>query len=122
MIIFFEYHPKLCKEFNSIHKKHCKSLRGDFERLKVALVEDLENNGKFSKHSCNRISGLDSRVSLPAFIVKSFRCKDINKGKKSDFRLTFVFNPEGNYFYFVEMYRKKSQEVENKNRINKLFF
>ena len=102
-------------------KRYCKSLNEDFKRLKVVLIQDLEDNGKFSKHICKRIAGLDSRVSLPAFIVKSIRCTDIKKGKNSGFRLTFIYNPENNYFYFIELYRKKDKEIEDKNRINNLF-
>lgn len=118
----FECHPLFVKEFHKIIRKHqCPTLEGDFRRLKVILVQDLLDNYNFSQHVCTRIKGLDSNVSYPAFIIKNFRCKGINKGARSGFRLTFVYIKEENYFYFCEIYNKNKKSVEDKDRINKLF-
>lgn len=118
----FRCDPLFKKEFNKIIRKHqCPSLKEDFKRLKMALVQDLSDNGNFSPHVCNRIKGLDSNVPYPAFIVKNFRCKGINKGSRSGFRLTFIYIKEENYFYFCEFYNKNKKAVEDKDRINKLF-
>jgi hypothetical protein len=72
----FNCHDLFIKEFNKIVNKHkCPSLTKDFERLKVVLIQELEdNNHNFPKHVCNRISGLDKKVYLPVFIIKNFRC------------------------------------------------
>ncbi len=74
------------------------------------------DNKKYSK-----ISGLDSNVTLPAFVAKVFYCKKMNKGSKSGFRITFIYNPSTLSIYFVEFYFKQKNEIENKERINRLF-
>ncbi|MBR6517822.1 MAG: hypothetical protein IKT40_13400 [Bacilli bacterium] len=118
----FECHPLFDKEFSKIIRKHqCPTLMDDFNRLKIILVQDLLDNDNFSHHICTRIKGLDSNVPYPAFIIKNFRCKGINKGSRSGFRLTFVYVKEENYFYFCEIYNKNKKDVEDKNRINNLF-
>lgn len=67
------------------------------------------------------IAGLDDSVKFPAFVVKKFRCKNINQGVNSGFRLTFLFDFEESRFIFVEIYKKNTQKVEDKSRINNLF-
>ena len=118
----FEYHHKFKKEFNKIiNRNQCPTLRDDFKLLLKTLVLNLNENNKFSSHVCMRISGLDSSVKFPAFIVKKFRCKNINQGVNSGFRITFLFDFEESRFIFIEIYRKSTKEVEDKNRINELF-
>ena len=118
----FNYHPLFQKEFNKIIKKHqCPSLEQDLERLKFTLIQHLEDNNEFKATLCNRIAGLDSKVTLPAFIVKNFRCKGINKGSHSGFRITFVFFRDENIFYFVEIFNKNKKSIEDKKRINDIF-
>ena len=88
----FNTHPLFDHEFNKIIRKHqCPSLEKDFERLKMALVQELKDHNKFHDKLCNKISGFDKNVKNPAFIVKSFRCKAINKGSRSGFRIVFYF-------------------------------
>lgn len=100
----FDTHPLFDDEFNKIINRHkCPTLKEDFERLKIALVQYLEDLNRFPVNICNRIAGLDSKVKFPAFIVKNFRCKGINKGSRSGFRITFLFSREDNLFYFVEI-------------------
>lgn len=118
----FDEHPLFEKEFNKIIRKHkCPSLEEDFERLKKVLVQKLEESNQIPEPLCYRISGLNKNVSLPAFIVKNFRCEKINKGSRSGFRITFIFSREHNLFYFTEIYNKNQKNVEDKERINKLF-
>lgn len=118
----FDTHPLFDDEFNKIINRHkCPTLKEDFERLKIALVQYLEDLNRFPVNICNRITGLDSKVKFPAFIVKNFRCKGINKGSRSGFRITFLFSREDNLFYFVEIYNKNKKPVEDKERINELF-
>lgn len=118
----FDCHPKFQKEFNKIIRKHqCPSLNDDFERLKIILIQDIEENGNFSVNFCQRIAGLDKCVCLPAFIIKKFRCKKIKKGSNSGFRLTFLFDKEEQRFYFCEIFHKNKKELPDKERINQLF-
>ena len=118
----FLYHPKFKKEFNKILKQYkCPTLKEDFKLLYDILTQHLQENNKFEAHMCMHIAGLDNRVVLPAFIIKKFRCEGINKGSNSGFRLTFIFDKEEDRFIFVEMYRKKTKKIPNKNRINELF-
>ncbi len=118
----FDTHPRFDEEFNKIIQKHqCPSLEKDFERLKITLVQKLEDINRFPVSLCNHISGLNSNVKLPAFIVKNFRCKGINKGSRSGFRITFLFSREDNLFFFVEIFHKNKKPIEDKDRINNLF-
>ena len=45
----------------------------------------------------------------------------MNKGMKSGFRITFIHDPSENLIYFVQFYFKSKNEIEDKERINKLF-
>lgn len=67
------------------------------------------------------ISGLDNYVTVPAFIIKRFRCEGINKGANSGFRITFLFDKDEGKFIFVEMFNKNKKNIPDKNRINELF-
>ena len=118
----FEYHHKFKKEFKKIFtKKHCPTIKSDFQLLYDILINHLEESGKFSPHVCRHVAGLDNYVSIPAFIVKNFRCQGINKGSRSGFRITFLFDEEKRKFIFVEFFEKSKKEVPNKKRINDLF-
>ena len=82
----FVYHPKFKKEFNKILKQYqCPTLKEDFKLLYNILTQHLQENNKFESHVCMHIAGLDSCVTLPAFIIKNFRCEGINKGSNSGF-------------------------------------
>lgn len=118
----FEYHPKFKKEFNNILKRHqCPTLKDDFKLFIDTLIVNLKENQSFPEHICVYVAGLDSSVRLPAFVVKKFRCKKINRGVNSGFRFTFVFDSKRKRFIFVEFYIKNVKKVEDKNRINDLF-
>ena len=67
------------------------------------------------------ISGLENNVTVPDFIIKKFRCKGINKGSRSGFRITFLFDQEESRFIFVEIFNKNKKEIPYKNRVNELF-
>lgn len=103
----FVYHHKFKKEFNKILKRHqCPSLKQDFKLLIQTLILNLTENQRFSEHICKHIVGLDDSVKFPAFIVKKFRCKRINQGHNSGFRITFLFDCEEKRFIFVEIYKR----------------
>lgn len=118
----FEYHHKFKKEFNKIiTKHHCPTLKDDFKLLYDILIQHLNESDKFAPHICMHISGLENNVTVPAFIIKKFRCKGINKGSRSGFRITFLFDHEESRFIFVEIFNKNKKEIPDKNRINELF-
>ena len=54
-------------------------------------------------------------------IIKNFRCKGINRGSRSGFRITFLFDKKEGKFTLVEFFQKNKKEIPNKNRINDLF-
>ena len=81
----------------------------------------MEESDRFPKHVCMQVSGLDNSVALPSFIIKNFRCQGINRGSRSGFRITFVFDKKEKKFIFVEFFQKSKKEIPNKNRINDLF-
>ena len=91
----FKYHDKFPKEKKRKMLAKCPSLKKNFETFKETLCTDIiYNNFDVPTHNNKyfRISGLSKNVTLPAFIVKRFRCKDINKGADSEFRLTFIYD------------------------------
>lgn len=81
----------------------------------------MEESDRFPAHICMRMAGLDHSVSIPAFIIKNFRCKGINRGIKSGFRISFLFDQKEKKFIFVEFFKKSKKEIPDKNRINVLF-
>lgn len=118
----FEYHHKFKKEFNKIFtKKHCPTIKSDFQLLYDILIMHLEESERFPPHVCMQMSGLDNSVALPSFIIKNFRCKGINRGSRSGFRITFLFDKNENKFTFIEFFQKNKKDIPNKDRINELF-
>lgn len=100
----FEYHSKFKKEFNKIFSIHqCPTVKSDFKLLYDVLIQHLQESDKFESHICMHISGLESYVNIPAFIIKKFRCEGINRGVNSGFRITFLFDKEDSRFVFVEI-------------------
>ena len=118
-----DYHKKFKKEMEKFKKK-CPSIQNDFEVFLQTLKTDIiynnytvpTNNKKYYQ-----IAGLDKRVYLPAFVAKAFYCEKWNRGSKSGFRVTFLYDPSENFLFFVEFYFKSKNEVEDKERINRLF-
>ena len=107
--VYFD--KKFIKEKNKF-KRICPSIESDFNRFLTSLKIQIQENDyrvPVDNENIYRISGLDRSVTLPAFIVKSFYCEKLNRGKKSGFRITFIYD------------FKKHKEIEDKNRINKLF-
>ncbi|WP_407416155.1 hypothetical protein [Methanobrevibacter sp.] len=97
----FEYHHKFKKEFNKIFsKRQCPTAKEDFKLLYDVLIQHLNESDKFESHICIHISGLENYVTVPAFIIKKFRCEGINRGANSGFRITFLFDKEGRAFCF----------------------
>lgn len=117
------YHKKFIKEKRKLSRQ-CRSIEGDFEDFKKALMVDIKYNNYVVPTDTEkyfRISGLEECVTLPAFVAKVFYCEKMNRGAHSGFRITFVYDPSENYIYFVQFYFKSKDEVEDKERINKLF-
>ena len=116
-------HKKFIREKKALART-CKSIESDFEDFKTALITDIiyhdytvpTNTKKYF-----RISGLNKNVTLPAFVAKVFYCKKMNRGAHSGFRITFIYDPDENLLYFIQFYFKSKDEVEDKERINKLF-
>lgn len=118
----FEYHHKFKKEFNKIFaKKHCPTIKTDFQLLYDILINHLEESDRFPAHVCMQMSGLDNFVPLPAFIIKNFRCQGINRGSRSGFRIKFLFDKNEDKFIFIEFFQKNKKEIPDKNRINNLY-
>ena len=118
----FDYHPKFRKEFNKIYKKHqSPTVSYDFKLLYDVLNQQLEDLGEFEANICNHMSGLANYVILPPFILKKFRCKGINEGANSGFRITFLYDEDEARFICVEMFNKNKKSIPNKERINDLF-
>lgn len=117
------YDKRFLKEKRKFKRK-CNSIDEDFERFEKALkVDQKDNNYKIplDTKKYSKISGLDKNVTLPAFVAKVFYCKKMNKGSKSGFRISFIYDPDEYFIYFVEFYFKQNNEIENKERINHLF-
>ena len=117
------YDKHFLKEKRKFNRK-CPSIEEDFKLFEKALKVDLEDNDyqiPLNNKKYFKISGLDKNVTLPAFVAKTFYCKKMNKGSKSGFRITFIYDPSTRFIYFVEFYFKQKNEIEDKDRINRLF-
>ena len=117
------YDKKFLKEKRKFHSK-CPSIEKDFQRFETALkiqIKENDFNVPVDNKRIFRISGLNKNVIFPAFVVKAFYCEKMNKGSRSGFRITFIYNPLKRVIYFVEFYFKENKEIEDKERINKLF-
>ncbi|MBQ9161312.1 MAG: hypothetical protein IJ122_08360 [Methanobrevibacter sp.] len=118
-----DYDKKFLKEKRKLQSK-CTSLEKDFERFEKALkIKIKENDYKVpvDNKKIFKIAGLDKRVTFPAFVVKSFYCENMNKCSNSGFRVTFVYDPVEKFIYFTQFYFKQKHEIEDKDRINRLF-
>ena len=117
------YDKRFLKEKRKFNRK-CPSIDDDLKRFEKALKVDIKDNNyqiPLDNKKYSKISGLNDNVTLPAFVAKVFYCKKMNKGSKSGFRITFVYDPSERFIYFVEFYFKQKNEIEDKNRINRLF-
>ncbi len=119
----FKYHKRFNSEKHKFSNKY-NSFESDFEIFQTALQVDITYNNYIvptGTDKYSKIQGLDKKVPLPAFVAKKFRCADMNKGSNSGFRFTFLYDKPERIIYFVEIYFKGQNEIENKDRINKLF-
>nr|WP_295000200.1 hypothetical protein [uncultured Methanobrevibacter sp.] len=113
-------HPKFDKEMSKLTDK-CSSLESDFERLKKVLLLDLKRgNHRLTQDTYIQISRLGRDIHFPVFKIKKFRCKEIPKGNRSGFRFIFILSRKHHVIYFTECYFKRSNKVENRNRIRKV--
>ena len=118
-----DYHKKFLKEKRKLTQQ-CRSIDEDFEDFKKALITDIKYNNytvPTDTEKYFRIAGLDKCVTLPAFVAKVFYCEKMNRGSHSGFRITFIYDPSENLIYFVQFYFKSKNEIEDKERINRLF-
>lgn len=118
-----EYHKKFLREKRKLARK-CRSIDSDFEDFKTALITDIiyhDYTVPTDTKKYFRIAGLDDCVNLPAFVAKVFYCEKMDRGAHSGFRITFIYDPSENLLYFIQFYFKSNDEVEDKERINKLF-
>ena len=83
-----EYHHKFKKEVSKIERK-CPSIQDDLKRLVISIKEDLVYHGSLPKRNYKQISGLGSKVTLPVFKIKKFRCKKIPKGSVDFARIIY---------------------------------
>lgn len=122
-LIDVKYHNKFLKEKSKLSKK-CPSIEKDFNRFLKSLITDIQYNNSevpLNTKKYSRIAGLNKAVYLPAFVAKVFYCEKMNKGSKSGFRITFIYDDTENLIYFVQFYFKSKNEIEDKDRINNLF-
>ena len=97
------YDKKFLKENRKFHSK-CPSIERDFQRFEKALKIQIKENNFTVPVDNKRIfrsSGLNKNVIYPAFVVKAFYCEKMNKGSRSGFRITFIYNPLKRVIYFV---------------------
>lgn len=115
-INFFQT-PEFEKEIRKIKKKrYCYTILKDIEILKKALRVNVPEH-----QSTVRISNLGDSIKIPIYKVKNFRCKSINKGSRSGFRIIYAFIEDSSSIIFLEIYHKNKKETENRDRIYKYF-
>ena len=90
--------------------------------LSFSIKEDLIYHGSLPKRNYKQIPGLGSKVPLPVFKIKKFRCKKIPKGNRSGFRVIFIYHEEESLLYFTQFYYKKNDKsMEDRERILSCF-
>ena len=67
-----------------------------------------------------RIAGLDDCVTLPAFVAKAFYCEKMNRGMKSGFRITFIYDPSENLILSSSISNHKMKLKTNPESTNYL--
>lgn len=108
------------KEYKKLTKKH-KGLEKDFGRFVKVLMADCT-----SLTGLKKFSNLGKKVKTPIYKATKFRCKAINKGSKSGFRIIFAFEckHEENLVTFIEFYNHSGKPEGyggDKKRIKKYF-
>ena len=117
-MIKFRDTPSFQKTFKKLVKKY-PSLPEDLKTLKNALIEPYHTDG-IDSQGIFCIQGVASQL-LEAYVVKKFACKSLKgKGVRSGIRLTYMYDPQKKTVYFVEIYHKNYQEVENKDLLKEV--
>ena len=99
--------------------KRFTTLPNDLETVKEAAIELMHIHG-IDNQSVYKIQGVSSE-SFDCYIVKKFACKSLKgRGARSGIRLTYVFDPVKNIVYFVEIYYKSDQAVEDKKLLKEI--
>ena len=100
------------EDLKNLSKKY-KHLPQDLEiALRVIAKEPANPNRSF------RISGLGKKTKFPVYKLKKFRSKDFHgKGSRSGFKLIYAHNEQENVIILIEIYHKKMQNNEDKDRI-----
>lgn len=85
----------------------------DFSRFKKALELDGENLTGLARIP------LGNRIKTPFYKARKFRCKSLNAGSMSGFRLIFRWQCHGNVaeVTFIEIYHKNQQANHDVSRI-----
>jgi mRNA-degrading endonuclease RelE of RelBE toxin-antitoxin system len=105
----FKSHPKFNKECKKLSRK-CPSIKEDIDRLKKALEESLiSNDSQVPTNNKNYVHVSRINSSLPVFKARRFRCRKINKGANSGFRLVFAYYRSLSLIYFIEFYYKQNK-------------
>jgi mRNA-degrading endonuclease RelE of RelBE toxin-antitoxin system len=113
--INYETTPEFDRDLKKLCKKY-KSLPGDIEMLKKAVIElylvlKLDNNAVFPipGYCCEEVI---------SYKIKKFACRSLKgKGAKSGLRLIYLYEKKGNKVLFIEIYYKGNQANEDKNRL-----
>jgi len=112
----FDSVPEFDKEFKRIGKRKCTSINEDIEVFKKAL------SVKIPEHpSTLPISNLGETVKIPVYKVRRFRCRILNKGSYSGFRLIYTYIEDSSTIKFIQIYHKSNNSTTNhdKSRILK---
>jgi mRNA-degrading endonuclease RelE of RelBE toxin-antitoxin system len=98
-------------------KKKYVHLKKDLNTVLKVLTKEPNNPNRSFK-----ISNLKSPTRFPIFKLKKFKSADFsNAGSRSGFRLIYAYDKNENIITLIEIYHKKRQKNENKDRILKYF-
>ncbi len=112
----FEEVPEFSKDVKKLHKKF-KSIYGDLETFKKALISELPNR----LSGTVRVSNLGQDVKNSIYKVRHFRCKALNKGSRSGMRIIYAYEQNEEKVTLIEAYYKGSKKNEDRKRIFKYF-
>jgi mRNA-degrading endonuclease RelE of RelBE toxin-antitoxin system len=118
MKIRYRETPTFKKSWKKLVKRYA-TLPSDLETVKEGAIELLHIHGIDNQSVC-KIQGVSSE-SFDCYVVKKFACRSLKgRGARSGIRLTYVFDPVKKIVYFVEIYYKSDQAVEDKKLLKEM--
>lgn len=116
MMMNYDETKEFTRDLNRLLKKFT-TLVEDLEVVKKNAIE-LFHVHKIDNRSVIEIQGVGNTEELQFYKIKKFACKSLKgRGVKSGIRVVYAYFPKKKEVVLLEIYFKKGQENEDRNRI-----